>query len=348
MHLKIFSATLACLALLGMVSPSQAEKMTKKEKISREEKCEIKRPVIFAGLGWDSNAFHVAVARHIMEKGYGCKTDQLPGSTISLLNGLIRGDIDIMMEVWENNGIKAWEKALRDRKVINVGVNFPDSRQSWYVPRYIVEGKNAPAKGLKNVSDLSKFKDVFADPEMPGKGRFYNCVAGWTCEFINSKKFIAYGLDASFTNFRPGTGGALAATIEAHIKRKRPIFFTYWEPSSLISKIRDQIIPLEEPPYDSKTWKKMMEREHPRKATAYPPLVVSIGVSVKLATEAPMLIEFLSNYETSTTLITKELAYMRSTGSTAEETAKHFLKTKEDIWTKWVPVTVSERLSKKK
>ena len=49
--------------------------------------CELKRPVMFGGLDWDSNAFHTAVARIILERGYGCKTDVLPGSALPLLTG---------------------------------------------------------------------------------------------------------------------------------------------------------------------------------------------------------------------------------------------------------------------
>jgi glycine betaine/proline transport system substrate-binding protein len=55
------------------------------------------------------------------------------------------------------------------------------------VPRYIVEGPGAVAPGLRSVADLPDYVALFADPEEPGKGRFYNCPAGWVCEVINSK-----------------------------------------------------------------------------------------------------------------------------------------------------------------
>src|SRR3546814_4923485 len=38
------------------------------------------------------------------------------------------------------------------------------------------------------------------------KGRFYNCPAGWTCELDNSEMLKSYGLEKTYTNFRPGTG----------------------------------------------------------------------------------------------------------------------------------------------
>ena len=35
--------------------------------------CELQRPVSMAGLDWESNAFHTAIAGYIVEHGYGCK-----------------------------------------------------------------------------------------------------------------------------------------------------------------------------------------------------------------------------------------------------------------------------------
>ena len=42
---------------------------------SPEAACDLDRPVVFGGLDYDSASFHTAVARFILEKGYGCRTD---------------------------------------------------------------------------------------------------------------------------------------------------------------------------------------------------------------------------------------------------------------------------------
>ncbi len=212
--------------------------------------CEMDRPIVFAGLDWDSNAFHNSVAQFIAEKGYGCETDVIPGSTIPLLNGMARGDIDVTMEIWPDNVTEALAEGQERKQFVDLGVNFPDATQAWFVPKYLVEGDNAPAKGLKSVADLPKYKDVFADPEEPGKGRFYNCIAGWGCEVINSKKLNAYKLTDSYVNFRPGTGAALAAAIESNLRRKKPILFYYWGPTWVMGKVVDDLVQLEEPAYN--------------------------------------------------------------------------------------------------
>ena len=47
--------------------------------------CELKRPVNFGAMNWESNLVLVDVERFIMEKGYGCKTETLPTETLPAL-----------------------------------------------------------------------------------------------------------------------------------------------------------------------------------------------------------------------------------------------------------------------
>lgn len=329
--LTTISLLAGCAALAGPAMAQSAE-------------CDIDRTVVFAGLDWDSNAFHTAVAQYILEHGYGCDVDEIPGSTIPLLNGMARGDIDVTMEIWKDNVTEAWNEAEERGQVVDLGINFPDAVQAWWIPKYLVEGENAPAPDLKSVEDLPKYKDLFRDPEEPSKGRFYNCIAGWGCEVVNTKKFEAYGLDEHFTNFRPGTGGALAAAIESHVLREKPIFFYYWGPTWVLGKIGDQVIQLEEPPYDEETWIAMGEQEHPEEVTAYPLVKVTVGANKEFADSAPNLVEFLKNYETTNAMVSQALAYMQDTGGSAEDAAINFLKENEDLWTEWVPEDVAGRV----
>ncbi len=312
--------------------------------VAADPQCEIDRPIVFAGLDWDSSAFHNAVAQFIVQHGYGCQVDDIPGSTIPLLNGLARGDVDIYMEFWVDNITEAWIKAEEAGLVVSVGTNFPDAVQGWFVPNYLIEGEDAPAAGLSSVFDLPKYKDVFQDPEEPSKGRFYNCIAGWACEEVNSRKLVAYGLSDHFTNFRPGTGAALSAAIESNIKRRRPILFYYWGPTWVLGKVGDQVTMLEEPPHDPKIWQQMNSTMTPDQAVAYPLVETVVGVNTEFAQQVPLIVEFLANYETSNALVSKMLAYMQDRDASAEDAARHFLETREDIWTTWVDEATAARV----
>ena len=309
--------------------------------------CPLNRTIIFGGLDWESNSFHTEVARFILEKGYGCKTDTLPGATIPILGGVVRGDIDIVMEVLQNSAPEVWNKARAAGTVQEVGVNYPDSTQHWYVPRYLVEGENAPAKDLKNVSDLAKYKDLFRDPEEPVKGRFYNCISGWECEAVNSKKLNAYNLSSSFVNFRPGTGAALDAAITSAITRKKPIVFYYWGPTWLLGKFNKDLVALEEPAFDEAKWKALKDAKSDvdvKEATAYAVLPVLIGANSTFAKEAPALIDFLHNYRTSAALVSAALADMQDNKASAADAAQHFLKAHQELWRKWVKDDIAARV----
>ncbi len=312
-----------------------------------EPKCEVDRPIVFGGLDWDSAAFHTAVAQFILDKGYGCKVDTVPGSTIPLINGLVRGDVQVLMEIWSNNQPEAWTKAAAAGTVRENGTNYPDAIQGWFVPRYVVEGDAAPARGLKSVADLAKYKAVFRDPEEPAKGRFYNCVAGWQCEVVNEKKLHAYGLAQHFTNFRPGTGAALAAAAESAVKRRQPVLFYYWGPTWLLGKIGGDVVMLEEPAFDQAAWDAMTAEKDPAKVTkavAYPVVKVVVGVNAAFADRAPGIARFLDAYETTGALVSEALAFMQDTGGKAEDGARNFLKTRPELWQAWVPAEVAARV----
>ncbi|MHA1547317.1 MAG: glycine betaine ABC transporter substrate-binding protein, partial [Alphaproteobacteria bacterium] len=300
------------------------------------------RAVVFANLNYGSAQFHTAVAQYIVENGYGCAVDDIPGDTIPLINGVARGDADVIMEIWTANPAQAWVDAEAAGKAVALGTTFPDAVEGWFVPTAVISGPDAVAPELKTVADLVKYKDLFADPEEPGKGRFYNCPAGWHCEVVNSKKLAAYGLDAHFTNFRPGTGAALAAAAEAAAKRNKPAVFYYWGPTWLLGKY--EFTRLQEAPFDRAIWDAMMASDTPEAATASPVSSVVIGANAAFAAQAPALAEFLTDYASSNADTSAALAYMRDNDGDADAAAANFLRTHEEIWSAWVPDDVATRI----
>jgi glycine betaine/proline transport system substrate-binding protein len=324
---------LAALAGVLLATPSLAQDAPK---------CEVDRPVVFAGLDYDSARFHAAVAEFIVKNGYGCAVEEVPGTVIPLVNGLARGDADIIMEIWTANPAEAWVEAEKAGQVVPLGTTFPDAVEGWFVPTTLVTGPEAKAPDLKSVSDLPKYKELFADPEEPGKGRFYNCPAGWVCEVVNTKKLAGYGLEGDFTNFRPGTGEALAAAAESAALQNKPIVFYYWGPTWLLGKF--DFTRLEEPAYDKAAWDAMMAADKPTAATAYPVSKVIIGANKTFSEATPEITAFLKAYSSTNAATSAALAYMRDKDAEPADAALNFLKTEEASWSKWVPADVAERV----
>lgn len=332
MTLRAALLAAGALAAAGMTVPTTAHAA-----------CPIDDTIMFGGLDYDSAAFHAALAKTILEEGYGCETDSIPGTTLILNQGLARGDVDIIMEVWTANTAQAFLDAEAEGKVTRLGATFPDAIEGWFVPRYLVEGEDAAAPELKSVTQLGDYKELFRDPEDPGKGRFYNCVAGWVCEGINTKKLIAYGIVDDYTNVRPGSGAAIEAAIESAYLRERPVLFYHWAPTALLGKY--DFVQLEEPPYDAEVWAQMMASDEPTAATAYPQTRVVIGASTEFTGKSDELTEFLNAYSTTSAQTSAALAYMRDNDASAEDAAHKFLRENEAVWTAWVPAEVAQKVS---
>lgn len=299
-----------------------------------------KETIMFADAGWESIRFHNHVARTILEEGYGYKTDVTRGSTPATFLGLRQGDIDVYMEVWTNNIKEIYQEALEAGDIKKVSVNFDDNKQGFYVPTYMIEGDpergiEPTAPDLKSVKDLPKYWKLFKDPAEPNKGRIFGAPSGWAVDQILVQKMETYGLNETYNYFRPGSGTALTASLTKAYEAGEPWVGYYWEPTWVMGKY-DMTL-LKEPPYDPEVWEET-------KGCAFPAVEVAIAVHKDLPEKAPEVVEFLSHYHTSSDLTNEALAYMQENDATAKEAARWWMKQYPDLWTKWVPQDVAEKV----
>jgi glycine betaine/proline transport system substrate-binding protein len=307
--------------------------------------------VIFADYGWDSAIVHNRIAGHILQHGYGYEIDSVPGETIPLFQGLVRGDVNVSMEIWVEQQ-EGWEPALEEGTLRDHGASFGESVQGWWVPTYMIEGDaergiDPVAPDLRHVDDLPDHAHLFDDPEAPGMGRFYECIAGWECERVNEVKFMAYGLDETYNRFLPGSGPALAASLVAAYEQGEPWVGYYWAPTWIFGQL--DLTMLEEPEYTDECWESITNEIGTdnivgEQACAYPSVTVNIGTNSEFIDENPEVAEFLDNYETTMDITSEMLLYMQENEAEAEEAAEHFLREYEDLWTTWVPEDVADRV----
>ena len=298
------------------------------------------KKLVFSDLGWDSCQVNNRIVKIILEKGYGYEIELVAGETIPLFAGMIRGDIDVNLECWVENQQEAYDKAIKNGSVVDLGSNFPDSWQGWLVPTYVIKGD--PKRGikpiapdLKSVLDMPKYWKYFKDPEDPDKGAFYSCIPGWECEKINERKFKAYGLDKTYNIILPGSNAALVSSMAAAYKKGKPWFGYYWEPTWPLGKY--DMTRLEEAAYDKDLWEA-------DRGCAYPPTRVNIVVNASLIKSAPEVVEFLKKYETSAAIHNKALAYMEDNKAKVDDAALWFLKEYESLWSAWVPADVKKKV----
>jgi ABC-type proline/glycine betaine transport system substrate-binding protein len=286
--------------------------------------------VIFTDAGWDSAKVHNNIAGFIAETAFGLTWSELPGSTPITYEAIKNGEIDVHMEMWTDN-IAPYQADVAKGDILELGVNFDDNMQGFYVPRYVIEGDSARgiepmAPNLRYVVDLLNYADVFVDDENPSMGRVYGAIPGWAVDDILFKKYEYLGLDEKFIYFRPGSDAALSAALTAAYEKGEAIVGYYWEPTWLMGKY--DFVLLEDAPFNA--------ADFALGKTAFAPSRVTIAARPGFDTDHPEFAEFLSKYRTSSSLTSEALTYMQDTGADYKAAALWFLKTHDNLLDEWL------------
>jgi len=299
-----------------------------------------KDKIVFVDSGWDSIRFHNSVAQTIIEKGYGYPTEDIPASSASIVLGLKQGDIDIDMEWWISGAGEMYWEALKEGLIIEASVNINDNAQGLYVPTYMIKGDSergieATAPGLKTIFDLKNYWELFKDEEDTSKGRIYGAPPVWVTDEILRIKLKTYDMYEYYNYFSPGSDSALSAVIAGAYEKGEPIVAYYWEPTWLMGML-DMTL-LEDEPYSDEKWNN-------GRACEFKPTDCVIAINKDLPKKAPEVVDFLKNYHTNSAMVNAALSYMRENECDSQEAAIWFLKTREDVWIKWVPEEIAEKV----
>lgn len=279
--------------------------------------------IVFADVSWDSVQVHNRIAAFIVSNGFeGYAVDFTPGDTLPLVNGMVQGDVHVNMESWHSNWFEVYEKETASGKLIDLGPNLPNAPQGWYIPRYMVEGADAMAPGLKSVKDLPEYAHLFKDPEEPSKGIIYGGVAGWSQMKVSEKMFDDFDLSDTYNLGIAGSNAALAGSMAGAFKKGEAWIGYYWEPTAILGKLDMMILP----------------------GSEYERALINIIISEDMMERAPDVVDFLKVYNTTVADNNQFLAKMEAEDWDSQETAEWFLKNKEDLWTQWVSSEVAEKV----
>ena len=110
--------------------------------------------LIFSDLNWSTALLQNAVARIIIENGYGYPTDAVSGGTIPLMQALTGGDTHITMEIWLPNQQAAWTEATEAGTVTAIGDSLATVawQSAFLIPQYTADAN----PGLRHVDDLKE------------------------------------------------------------------------------------------------------------------------------------------------------------------------------------------------
>ncbi|PSJ63023.1 ABC transporter substrate-binding protein [Pseudaminobacter soli (ex Li et al. 2025)] len=300
--------------------------------------------VTIANMNWQSAEVLANIDKLILNAGYGCDAQLVVGDTVPTLTSMTeKGQPDIAPEGWVDLLPEVVERGIADKKLVSTVEALSDGGvQGWWIPKYIADAH----PDIKTIDDALKHPELFPAPEDSSKGAVYNGPQGWGGTLVTTQLFKAYeGEKAGFVLVDTGSAAGLDGSIAKAYERKEGWMGYYWEPTALLGKY--EMVKLEYGvPHDAAEWKRcntVADCPDPKR-NAWPKDRVETLVTTGFADRAGPAMDYLKTRSWPNATVNKLLAWMTDNQATGEEGAKHFIKTGEDIWTKWVSPEVAEKV----
>ena len=329
------AAAIAAILLSGATAPVLAQD-------AGATTCGTDRTIDIAEMTWPSAAALAHIHATILSTGLGCNVEIVTGDTVPTSTSMLtRGTPAVAPELWTSAIEDAWAKGLADGSVVQLGEAITDGTvEGWFIPRYTQEANPE----LTTAEAVIARPDLFPDPEDSSQGRLYSCPPGWACELSTTALFEAYAMDDTWNLFSPGSGGALDASIARAFTREEPILFYYWGPTAILGKYDAVQLDLGEANPEVYACNTDTDCTEPAGKTAYPSSPAVVGAAAWLQEEAPTVASYFSKVGLTNAQISELLVYGDENKADAAQTAENFLRTKQDVWTKWVPAEVADKV----
>ncbi len=282
--------------------------------------------VTLTEMDWASAQVVTAVAKFLIEKGYGCSITKVPSASIPALASVAEtGEPDILTEIW-TNAAPAYDGLVESGKIKPLTEVLSDGGiEGFYIPNYLAEAH----------PELKTLEGILANPKLVD-GRFHNCPIGWTCKNVGTNIAKAAGFEkAGIEDFIHGSGETLAASIAAAYDAKKPWFGFYWGPTAILGKYPMTLV--EMAPANSEAHKCNSKEDCATpKVAAFPKSIVTTVVSSEFEKSNPEVTDLMKNLSFTNDMMGKLLSWKKDKKATGEETAAHFISNHSDIWSKWI------------
>jgi glycine betaine/proline transport system substrate-binding protein len=291
--------------------------------------------VTITEMNWASSQVVTAVAKFIMEQGYGCKVVTVPSATIPAVTSMAETNKpDIATEVWVNSAA-AYPGLVEAGKVRTLTKVLSDGgEEGWWVPKYLVDKH----------PELKTIAGVLANPKVVG-GRFHNCPVGWGCRIANDNLKVAFALESNGIEvFDHGSGETLATSIGSAFSDKKPWFGYYWAPTAILGKY--PMVKVDMGPYDAAIHKCNQNKEcaTPRKSS-YPSAPVVTAITTTFAAKNPQIAELMSKVAFTNAQMGQILAWKKDNKASADEAAAYFMTNNKKVWGAWLSDGARDKLA---
>ena len=285
------------------------------------------------------------VDKFILENGYGCSVETIPGDTVPSTTSMIeKGSPDVSSETWVDLLPEIVPRGLEEKKIVYGSKALPDGGiQGWWIPKYLADAH----PDIKTVDDALAHPELFPDPENPSKGVIFNGAEGWGATVVTAQLFKAYEAEGKgFNLMRPGSAAGLDGAIARAYERQEGFITYYWAPTALLG--RYELVMLEASvEHDPAEWQRCitnLDCADP-KVTAWPVDTVMTVVTKDFADRVdPAIMAYFNTRGWSNNTVAGLMAWQADNQAMGEDGAVHFLEENKDIWTKWLPAEVVEKV----
>lgn len=303
--------------------------------------------VTLAEMNWASAELMANVDKIILEAGYGCTVELIPGATQTTFASMNeKGVPDVAPELWANAVRVQLDAAVAEGRmhILNQGP-ITGLGEGWWVTKKFRDDHPE----LDTVEKLLDHPEMFPDAEDPSVGAFMGCPAGWGCQLVNANLFRAFGMeDKGWTLVDPGSAAGLDGAIAKASERGDPWFGYYWSPTSVVGKYELQMLPFEAEFAGTENWDSCValaeqDCDNPQMSSWTKSEVFSV-VTDNFTKVGSVATGYFENRVFPGDVMNAMLVYMADEQAGGEDAAYHFLETQEAVWSTWVSAEVAEKI----
>jgi len=297
---------------------------------------------------WASGELMANVDKVILEAGYGCSVELVPGATTTTFASMNeKGQPDVAGELWINAVREPLNKALDAGSLISANASpITELGEGWWIP----PATAAAHPELKTVLDVLERPDLFPDKEDPSKGAFIGCPAGWGCQLANANLFRAFDMEAKgWKLVDPGSAAGLDGSMTKAVERGDNWFGYYWSPTAMIGKHEMVKLDFGVEFAGTENWDgciALSEQEcADPKPSAWTESEVHSVVTDDFAEKAgDDVMAYLGKRIFPGEVMNGMLVMMGETQTGGEDAAYAFLEQHPDVWSDWVDADVAEKI----
>ncbi|MBB4477959.1 glycine betaine ABC transporter substrate-binding protein [Rhizobium etli] len=300
--------------------------------------------VSIAEMKWASAGIAANFDKIILEMGYGCSVTIVAGDTLPTFASMNeKGTPDIASEYWINSVRALLDQAVKTGRLVQGAEILADGAvEGWFIPKFIADAN----PDIRSVEDALRHPELFPAEDDTSKGAIYNCPPDWSCHISTTNLFRALAADKKgFELVETGSPERLDASIARAFENKVGWLGYYWAPTAILGKYDMTRLSFgvghNKTEWDGCTAVAGCTRPQ---LNSYPVSRAFTLMTRSFATRAGPVTAYLKTRKWDNATINQVLAWQDENRESNENAAIHFLRNYVNLWTKWVPADIAEKV----